>query len=209
MMSSDASSSNPLWCGQPLILASRSAGRAALLENAGVPFVAVDAGIDERGIEKDYAGDPSSLAIRLAYEKARVVSLSHANRFVVGADQVLSIDDTILHKVDTRADAVAQLAALRGRSHNLHSAVAMMKDGAEIFGHVATATIVVRDFSDAFLDGYVDLQGARLFGSVGCYEVEGAGVSLIERIEGDFFTIVGLPLLPLLAQCRRLRLMMT
>lgn len=198
---------NGMWLGEQIILASKSAGRAALLQAVGIPFLAVDAGIDERSVEDRLSASPQELAQALSIEKARAVSLSHPNRFVLGADQVLAIGADVLHKANSQTEAIAQLRRLRGREHSLHSGVAVVQNGDVSFDHVSTASVTMRDFSNAVLETYVAAMGERLLRTVGCYEIEGTGLALIERIEGDFFTIVGLPLLAILAHFRALGLM--
>jgi septum formation protein len=199
--------SPPFWRGDPLIVASKSSGRARLLHNAGVPFIAVDSGLDERSIEKSLTLTPPELALRLALEKSKAASRSHANRIVLGADQVMALEETVLHKATSREGAIAQLKQMRGRRHRLHSAVALVRDGEALFSHVSSATIAMRDFSDDTLGDYADAMGDRLLQTVGAYEIEGIGINLMESMDGDYFTIVGLPLLPLLAYCRSAGLM--
>jgi septum formation protein len=194
-----------LWrAEQPLVLASKSAVRRLVLEGAGIPLEIVPADIDERGLEAR-AGmrSPGAIAALLAHEKARAVSVRLPDRLVLGADQTLALGEQSFSKPVDRAAARAQLMALRGRSHELHSAVSLLRDGAVIFEHCAVARLTMRAFSVDFLTAYMEAAGDAVLASVGCYQVEGRGIQLFERIEGDHFTIMGLPLLPLLEFLRR------
>jgi len=194
-----------LWlASEPLVLASGSAVRRQMLEAAGIPIEARPAEIDERGIEASAGTDgPGELASFLAQEKARAVSRALPGRLVVGADQTLALGARRFSKPADAQAAAAQLRALRGRTHQLHSGVAVVRGGAVLFRHVAVANMKMRDFSDEFLDRYLRAAGERVTQSVGCYQLEGTGVHLFDAIDGDYFTILGLPLLPLLAFLRR------
>ena len=139
----------------------------------------------------------------LAREKASLVAKSHPGRLVLGADQTLALGSKRFSKPPDRFAARAQLQALRGRSHKLHAALAFVDDGAVVFEHVETARLTMRPFSDDFLDRYLDAMGDGVLASVGCYQLEGPGVQLFERIDGDYFTILGLPLLQGLDFLRR------
>jgi septum formation protein len=188
-----------------LVLASRSPARAALLSSAGVTFEMDPAAVDEAALKAHslQAGEgPARIAEQLAAAKALDVSTRRAG-LVLGADQTLELDGALFDKPHDRAEASAQLKALRGRAHKLHSALALAEDGALVWAGVETARLVVRDFSDAFLERYLDAEGEALLGCVGAYRLEGLGAQLFERIEGDYFTVLGLPLLPLLAELRR------
>lgn len=191
-----------LWRGAPLVLASKSRGRARILRQAGVPFVAADSGLDEREVERAARVGPAILSERLALEKALRASASHPDRLVIGADQVLAFDGGALHKAASPGEAVAQLKMLRGREHRLHSAVAGVMNGERLFSFFETATIRMRAFGDRTLQAYAAAMGARLLTTVGAYEIEGLGANLIESVDGDMFTVVGLPLFPLLAKLR-------
>ena len=193
-----------LWRGAPVILASRSAGRARLLEAAGIPFEAVDSNLDERRLEGiDYI-EPRAQAVQLALAKAKLVSLRHPDRIVVGADQTLAFRGKPLHKSSDVDQALNQLRELRGASHLLNSAVACVRDGVPQFEFVVSATIHMRHVSDSVLSAYAGAMGEKLLTTVGGYEIEGLGVTLIERVDGDMFTVIGLPLFPLLAGFRKL-----
>jgi septum formation protein len=194
---------------EPLVLASRSEIRRTLLENAGIPVEVVPADIDERGIESEAkVRDPTEAAMLLACEKAAAISRRMPGRWVLGADQTLALGARRLSKPADRQAAAAQLTALRGRSHSLHAAAALVQNGETKFAHVDSATLTMRHFPDAFLDLYLTAVGDAACSSVGGYQLEGRGVLLFDRIEGDHFTILGLPLLPLLAGLRELGLML-
>jgi septum formation protein len=194
-----------LWLAdKPLVLASKSASRRALLQGTGIPIEVLAADIDERGIEaKANLADPGAVAALLAREKALAVSVQQPGRLVIGADQTLALGQRRFSKPADRAAAREQLKALRGQSHTLHSAVAILRDGKPVFEHCAVARLAMRAFSDGFLESYLDAAGDAVTASVGAYQVEGLGVHLFERIEGDHSTILGLPLLPLLAALRQ------
>jgi septum formation protein len=162
------------------------------------------ADIDERALEREAGGlAPDALAAMLAGAKAQAVARAHPGRLVLGADQTLAFGGRAFSKPADRAAARAQLSQLRGAAHELHSAVALHRDGERLFEHVATARLTMRAFSDGFLDRYLDVAGEAACASVGGYQLEGLGVHLFERIDGDFFTILGLPLMPLLDFLRR------
>jgi septum formation protein len=188
----------------PLVLASRSAARRALLEAAGIPVELHPADLDERAFEANAAADdPTAVAAMLAREKARLVATSHPGRLVLGADQTLALGSKRFSKPSDRVAARTQLRALGGRTHELHAALAFVDDGAVVFEHVETARLIMRAFSDDFLDRYLEAMGDAVLASVGCYQLEGLGVQLFERIEGDYFSILGLPLLQVLDCLRR------
>jgi septum formation protein len=190
----------PLWlAGEPLVLASRSKARQALLEAAGVSVEVKPADVDERGLEAGASGaPPGEIAVLLARAKACTVATLCPGRLTLGADQTLALGAACFAKPADAAAARAQLRALRGQTHMLHSAVAFVRDGEALFEHVGTARLTMRAFSDSFLDRYLETVGAAATTSVGGYQIEGPGVQLFERIEGDYFTVLGLPLLPVL-----------
>lgn len=190
--------------GHPLILASQSHARQMLLTNAGITFETVPAEIDERALQqRSGLKAPGDIALLLAKQKAGFVSDKNPGRYVVGADQTLALGGRLFDKPAGRAQAAEHLRQLSGRIHELHAAVAVMRDGEILFADVAVARMSMRAMTDAAISAYLDQAGAAVTTSVGAYQVEGIGVHLFERIEGDHFTILGLPLLPLLAFLRR------
>ena len=197
-----------LWRGKaPLILASQSSARKMLLENAGLDFVSVAADVDERGIQAaSKLSSPREIALLLAREKARAVSALHPKNFVIGADQTLALGDRLFNKPAGRAQAMAQLRDLAGKSHELNSALAVAHDGKIVVEDVSVARMTMREMTEAELSAYLDAAGEAVTSSVGAYQLESLGIHLFERIDGDHFTILGLPLLPLLAFLRRERL---
>jgi septum formation protein len=198
-----------LWRGKyPLILASQSRARHALLANAGIDFEAVPADIDEREIQQASGlSTPGDIAALLARRKALSVSLRQPGRFVVGADQTLARGARLFAKPAGRAQAAEQLRALAGGSHELHSAVAVARDGEILFEGVFIARMTMRQLGEPEIVAYLDAAGEAVTTSVGAYQLEGLGVHLFERVEGDHFTILGLPVLPLLAFLRSERLL--
>jgi len=197
------------WRGlKPLILASQSPARQSLLAKAGVLFEAIPAEIDERAIARTAdASAAAEVAALLAREKATAVSALFPGRFVVGADQTLALGKRLFNKPAHREQAFEQLHALAGRTHELHSAVAVVCDGRLLFAHVAVARMTIRSLTADAIDCYLDSAGEAVTTSVGAYQLEGLGVHLFEQIEGDHFTILGLPLLPLLEFLRNEQLL--
>ena len=197
-----------LWRGtSPLILASQSSARKMLLANAGLEFVAMSADIDERSIQAaSKLSNPREIGLLLAREKAKAVSANRPGSYVIGADQTLALGDRLFNKPAGREQAMAQLRDLAGSTHELNSAVAVAHNGQIVFEDVSVARMTMRPMSEAELSAYLDAAGAAVTTSVGAYQLEGLGIHLFERIEGDHFTILGLPLLPLLAFLRRERL---
>ena len=198
-----------IWRGpSPLILASQSRARQVLLANAGIVCEAVPADIDERAVQQASGlAAPGDIAALLAREKARAVSMRHPGQYVVGADQTLALGTRLFSKPAGRAQAAEQLRALAGNSHELHSGVAVARDGKILFSDVAVARMTMRPLTGAEITAYLDQAGEAVTSSVGAYQLEGLGVHLFERIEGDHFTILGLPLLQLLAYLRSERLL--
>ena len=197
----------PFWrASAPLVLASKSPTRRALLESLGLPIFAFDSSIDERAIEQEIiedGGDARAIAEALAVAKALRVSRDHPRMLVLGADQTLDFPGARFNKPDSRASARQQLRALAGREHQLHSAAAMALDGRLVCEELDTARLWMRDFSDVFLDAYLDAAGDDVLGSVGAYRIEGLGAHLFDRVEGDHATILGLPLRAILTFLRR------
>ena len=192
----------------PLILASQSRARQMLLANAGISYEAVPADIDERAVQKDSGlSAPSEIAERLAREKALFVSSTNPTRYVVGADQTLALGNRLFSKPAGRIQAAEQLRLLGGATHELHAAVAVARDGRILFADVSIARMTMRRLNESEIEAYLDAAGEAVTTSVGAYQLEALGVHLFERIEGDHFTILGLPLLPLLAFLRREQLL--
>jgi len=193
-----------LWRGEsPLILATQSRARQMLLANAGLDFEAVPADIDERGIQQSSGlTSPGDIAALLAREKARAVSGQRPGQFVVGADQTLALGTRLFSKPTGKVQAAEQLRALAGNRHELHSAVAVARNGNILFETVSVADMTMRPLTGAEIEAYLNAAGEAVTSGVGAYQLEGLGVHLFERIEGDHFTILGLPLLQLLAFLR-------
>jgi septum formation protein len=184
-----------------LILASASASRAQILRRAGVAFEIVPAHIDE-DLVKASGLHSRAVAETLAEHKALAVAAKHPDKLVLGADQVLDLDGVAMSKAGTRAVAGQQLEALRGRAHVLISALALARGSDIVWRHADESRLTVRAFSDAFLQAYLFAEDEAVLGSVGCYRLEGLGAQLFERVEGDYFSILGLPLVPLLGALR-------
>lgn len=214
-----------LWLAkQPLVLGSRSNARRDMLIAAGIPVELKPADIDERAVEAAFARlpvwpsteamqgrpgklEPAQAALLLAQEKALAASVLLPDRIVVGADQTLALGQRRFSKPMDREGAREQLRTLAGQTHALHSGVAVAKDGAIVFSHVDTARLTMRPLSENFLEAYLDAVGADAFASVGGYQLEKLGIHLFDRIDGDHFTILGMPLLPLLDSLRRMGLL--
>ena len=189
----------------PIILASKSAARRAVLEGAGVPFESVVAGVDEDAVKASLLADGASardIADALAELKAIRVSARRPG-FVIGSDQTLELEGRLYDKAENLEAARERLTLLRGKPHKLHSAVVVAKDGAPIWREVVTCTLTMRDFSYEFLEAYLASEGPPALGSVGCYRLEGPGAQLFSRIEGDYFAILGLPVFGLFDLLRR------
>jgi nucleoside triphosphate pyrophosphatase len=192
-----------LWLADdPLVLASKSAARRAMLEAAGIPLAVHPADLDERALEPAAAG-AGAVAAHLAREKAAHVARQNTGRLVLGADQTLALGAQLFAKPADRAAARDQLRALSGRTHELHAAIAFAADTRVLFEHVGVARLTMRRLSDRMLDLYLDAAEGAATASVGGYQIEGLGAQLFERIDGDYFTILGLPLIAVLDFLRR------
>ena len=188
---------------QPLILASQSAVRKSLLVNAGIAVETVPADIDERAIQQTSGlTEPGRIAGLLAGEKATFISAKYPGRYVVGADHTLALGEQLFSKPADRAAAAAQITTLSGQAHALHSAVSVVKDGVILFSHVSVARMTMRPLTEREIAAYIEEAGNAVTSSVGAYQLERTGVHLFDRIDGDHFTILGLPLLPLLGFLR-------
>ena len=188
-----------------LILASQSQTRKALLQQAGLVFATQPAEVDERALEEatlTSGGGGRDVALILAQRKALTVSAVHPGAIVIGADQTLSLGTVLLHKPADRDEAAAQLDQLRGKTHRLHAAVALAQDNQLLWSDIETAELTMREFSTAERDDVLNREGEAVLGSVGSYRLEGPSIRLFETVTGDYFTILGLPMLPLLAALR-------
>jgi septum formation protein len=195
---------HPLWIEPwPLVLASASPSRAAMLRAAGIPIEIAPAEIDERALEEKLAAESAGLiAAELAAAKAQVVSAQFPNRLILGADQTLTVGSERLHKPSGLAEARAQLLKLRDREHVLTSAAALVMNGTVLESFISAAKLYVRPFSEEFLDRYLGQAGDAVMNSVGGYQLEGAGVHLFNTVDANHFTVLGLPLLQVLSSLR-------
>ena len=192
---------------EKLVLASSSPFRMALLRNAGLDAEPIPADLDERALEApllESGAGAEDVALVLAEAKATAVSEAYPARLVIGCDQTLSLGDTIFHKPADMEGARRHLLALSGRTHHLNSAVILARGGEVLWRHVSIASLTMRHLDPGFIGRHLARVGAKALSSVGAYQIEGEGIQLFEKIEGDYFTIVGLPLLPLLAELRAL-----
>lgn len=191
-----------------LVLASASTSRARMLQAAGVPFDIVPAHVDEDAIKQSMLS-PRDIADTLAELKALRVSSRYPGALVLGADQVLAFGSELVSKSADMDEAAELLGRLRGQRHELLSAAVLAKDGVPVWRHVSVSKLWMRTFTDEFLYAYLEAEGEDVLSGVGCYRLEGLGSQLFERIEGDYFSILGLPLLPLLAGLRELGILVT
>jgi len=190
--------------GERLILASKSAARRSMLDGAGVPFSVQVADVDEDAVKATHdPADAAGLAVELARVKALAVSRHDPEAWVLGADQTLAFAGGLVSKASSLEAARTRLAAMRGRSHQLHSGAALARNGQVVWSGVDSVTMRMRDYSDAFLDAYLAAEGEAVLASVGSYRLEGLGAQLFEAVEGDYFTVLGMPLWPVLAELRR------
>lgn len=188
---------------KPLILASKSASRRAMLDAADVAYQSIPADIDERAVEAGLAGaEPSDVAEALAVAKAAAVAALYPQVLVLGSDSLVVCDGRRFDKPQSRAEAGAHLRFFSGKVMELHSAAALVKDGGCLWSHAALARLHVRDLSDEFIEHYLGLEWPAIGHTVGAFRIEGPGVQLFETIEGDQFTVLGMPLLPLLGALR-------
>ncbi len=192
-----------------LILASASASRQMLMRNAGLIFSSIPAEIDERAIDARLETEgamPETIALELAKAKAIAVSRLRPDAFVIGSDQTMSLGTRIYHKAKAMAEAHSNLLSLSGKTHTLNCGIAIAKNGEILWATVSIAEMTMRDLSADYVSRYLEKAGSQVLSSVGAYQLEGEGIQLFHSIEGDYFTVLGLPLLPLLAQLRELGL---
>lgn len=190
-----------------LVLASASPFRKMLLDNAGVAFTSRAADIDERAIDtklEQEGASPEDVAMELASEKARNVAVHFPGAIVIGSDQTMSLGSRVYHKPGSRAEAKDHLLSLSGHTHQLNSAIVLVRDGIEVWRHLSSARLTMRNLNADFIDRHLERVGEKALSSVGAYQLEGEGIQLFEAIEGDYFTILGLPMLPLLTKLRDL-----
>ena len=192
-----------------IVLASKSVFRAQLLENAGVPFVTEAANIDEREVEAPLLQanlSGADVAEVLAIAKATDVSARNMDAWVIGSDQTLTFEEKLLHKPTDMDEARRRILEFSGKTHELNSAVSLVRNGDVLWSHNDVSAITFRNLDPAYVGRYAAEAGDTILSSVGAYQIEGHGINLFEKIKGDYFSIMGLPLLPLLAELRRLKL---
>lgn len=191
-----------------IILASKSTARQAMLQRAGIDCTAIASDFDERAVEAALAAlPPYEHALQLALGKAQAVSNHHPEAYVIGADQLLVCEGQMLHKAANLDELRDKLKYLRGKTHQLISAVVIVQAGQGVWQHVEAAQLTMRNFSDVFLEQYIEERGQAVLSSVGGYHYEGAGLQLFENIQGDYYTILGMPLLELMKGLRKLGMM--
>jgi len=191
------------------ILASASASRSALLTGAGLLHRCIPAHLDEDALKDECllrGHSPKSVAVKLAEAKSLSIAKDHSG-LVLGGDQVLQLEQDLISKSTSVHDAGLLLRRMSGKTHYLHSAMALSENGHLIWTHVETAEMTVRTLTESFIDSYLKEAGDRILSSVGCYQLENTGIHLFEAIRGDYFTVLGLPMLPLLAQLRHLKVL--
>ncbi len=197
---------------RPLILASQSQSRAQILSQIGLEFKEIPSGVDE-DILKNQGHEMSwtieRIALELARAKAKVVSDQYPDAFVIGADQIMGCDEQAFDKAKNLTEAAEQLRFISGKSHYLYTACVLFQDRQEVWSHVSIPVLKVRPLSDEFIQDYIKKIGDDILRSVGCYQIEGRGAQLFESINGDMFTIMGLPLFPLLQELRQLGMILT
>lgn len=187
----------------PLVLASSSPFRRMLMENAGLTFESHAADIDERKIEASLEGaSPDQVALALAKAKALEVGRRHSSALVIGSDQTMSLENRVFHKPKSLGEAKENLLSLSGKTHRLNSAIAITKGHDVLWEHISHADLTVRSLTETFVDRYLARVGEKALSSVGAYQLEGEGIQLFSGIEGDYFTVLGLPMLPLLDKLR-------
>jgi septum formation protein len=196
----------------PLILASQSQSRAQILSQIGLEFKGVPSGVDEDILKKqgqEMSWSMDRIALELARAKAKVVSDQHPDALVIGADQIMGCEGQAFDKAKDLTEAADQLGFISGKSHYLYTACVLFQDGQEVWSHVNIPALKVRSLSEEFIQDYVQKLGDDILRCVGCYQIEGRGAQLFESIDGDIFTIMGLPLFPLLQELRRLGMILT
>ena len=186
-----------------IVLASQSASRQAMLEAAGVAFEAVPAHLDERAVERGL-GDANPERLALALAEAKALAIEERERLVLGSDSLVVVSGRRFDKPASRAEAAAHLRAFSGKVLQLHSAAALAREGSVVWSGSAMATLQVRALSDAFIEGYLAAEWPAVAGCVGVFRIEGPGAQLFDSIEGDMFTVLGMPLLQVLAALRKL-----
>jgi septum formation protein len=188
--------------GSMLILASTSSARQAMLRQAGLRFQAIGSGVDEAVLKQGFSGPPEALAQALAEAKARAVAAAHPGALVLGADQLLVCGEKVFDKPENLEEAAGHLRHLAGRTHRLVTSACVVRGNAVAWAHTEAATLTMREFTEDFLTSYIKAEGTEILGCVGAYRLEGLGAQLFSRVEGDYFTILGLSLLPLLGFLR-------